>query len=862
MTMGRIVSWIRGRGAVAGFAAGALLTLAAVAVVAYLIVIDQRRSAQVLSAVLTQALRRRVEIERVTDLGPSRVVLRGRRLSAKAGWPADVKAESVEASGPLTAAARGQAAPVRVVVNRPTITRAGGSGGAGGAAMDVEGLRQTLAGLLGNPALLDLAIVGGVIQAPGSAGGDVAFDATLHKGSGEARGEIVLRGPADSRLSLGLDVRADGDTVRLDLASRGALAALSPWLPATLAERAKTAPVDLRTQIGLSPGDRAAGRASLRLGDLLALESSITFQDRTLKLTDLRAASDLALAAPVAGLEGPVKGRAEVAEGTVTWVPERGGWPEARVTLHLLDTVLPASAAGVDVRTQGVEARLALEPHDTGLVARGEVRGDRLDVGGLALAPVASPLRVDFGPGGGVSRVELAGFTARVAGSPLQGTIAYDLTRGRADARIEMSAARLDALARSLGRDWLGPSDQLRAGSLRAVVTGLDPRGWTEGTVTADIADLAFVQPAGEIGVDRTQLRATVRAGGASVGLDAVQVRGGLPFFQGLLARLQGSADVVRDGGGAGVARASLVARDAEGRDMFQAALGRPNPGLAGPVRLTLQAPALERLAPLWPSSPRQVVGSVLAELESPDLGFSAYDGHLTLRVESAELLDGRLSARDVSADVPLRRGGSPPTGGQLQAGELIGYGVVLYDLTGRAAAHDGRLALTDLLYGLYSGRGAGTVTLELAEEGPVVQTHLTGDGVRIEEFMAAYGIHGGTMTGLLRYDLRVKLAERLAAEGEFLVPDGGTVTIELLDRLLKYADADPTGVVRRALGNLRAFDYKAAEGIVRMASDGPRVSLSLRGRELFGIFPSGGVREINVQYMPIRALAQQFPGL
>src|SRR5262249_49750295 len=180
------------------------------------------------------------------------------------------------------------------------------------------------------------------------------------------------------------------------------------------------------------------------------------------------------------------------------------------------------------------------------------------------------------------------------------------------------------------------------------------------------------------------------------------------------------------------------------------------------------------------------------------------------------------------------RRGGQAPAGGSIQAGELIGYGVVLYDLTGRAAALDGRLAITDLHHGIYSGEGGGTVTLEFASGGPVVQAHLTGQGVRIEEFMAAYGIRGGTMTGLLGYDLKLKLAGgQLAADGQFLVPDGGTVTIELLDRLLKYADADPTGVVKKALGNLRGFDYKAAEGAVRTASDGLRVSLSLQGREL-----------------------------
>jgi hypothetical protein len=857
--MGRFRVWFGHLGAPAAFAAGALLTLAAVAIVVYLVFADQRRSAQVLSAALTQALKREVEIERVTDFGPSRVVLRGLRLSQKAGWPVDVKAEVVEASGPLTAAARGQAAPVHVVVSQPTVVAGGGAGGA----VDVEALRQTLASFLGSAALLDLAVVGGVIHVPGSTTGDVTFDASLHKGSGEARGDVILHGAAASRFTVALSARTEGDTVRVESGGQGAPEALSPWLPAMVSQTAPAGPADLRAQLALFPGDRAEGRVSARLGDLLAFEGALSFKDRTLRVTDIRAATDLALAAPVAGLQGAVTGRAEVADGTVTWMPERGGWPEARLTLNVLDTVLPASAVGVDVRTKGVEARLTLAPDGKGLSVRGDLRGDRVEVAGVALAPVASPLRIDLGPGGTVSWVELSGLTAQVVGAPVKASIAYDVVRGRADGRIEMPATRLDTLARGFGAGWFGPSDELHAGSVRATVTGLDPRGWSEGAVEADISRLAFRQPAGEIGIDRAQLKGTVRSGAANVTLEATQVHGGLPFFQGTLARVQGAADLARDGGGAGVARASLVARDSEGHDMFQAELGRPTAGLAGPVRLTLKAPSLERLSPLWPSVPRKVVGSAGAELESPDLGFSTYTGRVTLRVDSAELLDGKLSARDVSADVPLRRGGAAPAGGTLQVGELIGYGVVLYDLTGRASALDGRLAITDLRYGIYSGEGGGTVTLEFADSGPVVQAHLTGQGVRIEEFMAAYGIRGGTMTGLLGYDLKLKLGgDHLAADGQFLVPEGGTVTIELLDRLLKYTDADPTGVVKKALGNLRAFDYRAAEGVVRTESDGLRVSLSLKGRELFGIFPPAGVKEINVRNMPIGFLAREFPGL
>ena len=131
---------------------------------------------------------------------------------------------------------------------------------------------------------------------------------------------------------------------------------------------------------------------------------------------------------------------------------------------------------------------------------------------------------------------------------------------------------------------------------------------------------------------------------------------------------------------------------------------------------------------------------------------------------------------------------------------------------------------------------------------------------MRIEEFIAAYGIRGGTMTGLLRYDFNMRYRDgRLGADGRAVVPEGGTVTIELLDKFLAYASADPTGVVRRALGNLRAFDFRAAELTARTASDDIRVTLEMQGRSRFGIFPSR-VREINIRDMPLGFLARQFP--
>jgi hypothetical protein len=126
---------------------------------------------------------------------------------------------------------------------------------------------------------------------------------------------------------------------------------------------------------------------------------------------------------------------------------------------------------------------------------------------------------------------------------------------------------------------------------------------------------------------------------------------------------------------------------------------------------------------------------------------------------------------------------------------------------------------------------------------------------------MSAYGIRGGTMTGLLRYDVEYDYRDgRLGLNGRFEVPEGGTVNIQLLDRVLGHAAADPTGVVRRALENLRAFDYKDATAEVRSEGENIMISLGLRGRERFLVFPPR-VREINVRNMPLSFLARQFPG-
>jgi hypothetical protein len=185
---------------------------------------------------------------------------------------------------------------------------------------------------------------------------------------------------------------------------------------------------------------------------------------------------------------------------------------------------------------------------------------------------------------------------------------------------------------------------------------------------------------------------------------------------------------------------------------------------------------------------------------------------------------------------------------------------VVVRDVTTPVRVWKGRLLLNDLAYALYSGTGKGWSEVDLEPEGLRVRGEVSGAGVRIEEFMSAYGIRGGTMTGLLGYELDYDYrAGQLGVKGRFDVPEGGTVNIEILDRLLAYAEADPTGIVRGTLTNLRVFDYKRAEALVRSAGGGIRVSVTLRGRERLLIFPAP-VPEINIRNLPLSFLSRQFP--
>ena len=406
--------------------------------VVYLFVADQRRTARLTAAALSRVLGREVEIARVPQLSPGRVVLEGLRLPAGGGWPAEIRAQSVEATGSLVAAATGERGPVTVVIRKPTITL--GTGGAGGPGGGLEGLGDTLAALLAPDAIIDASLIGGSLE-QGQARAE--FDLAVKKDAEATRADLVVRGGTGPPLTVTALARLDAGAARVEMRGTGSLAPLGPWLAPAGAALLVGPPVDMALVVtlpragsaGAPPGAAPAGvdgRGRLALGDLLSLEAEGAYKDGLLRLTIGRLGLDLGLAAAAAELPWRPVGKAELTGATVSWRPGAGGLPAVAGALRVPALALPAGAVGPAVEVTGIEARLDL----VAPALRVEARADRLRVAGVEAAALVRG-RLTLTAGARPTRVEVDEWQARVPGGTLTGVAAYDVERGRLSGRAE-----------------------------------------------------------------------------------------------------------------------------------------------------------------------------------------------------------------------------------------------------------------------------------------------------------------------------------------------------------------------------------------------------------------------------------------
>lgn len=241
----------------------------------------------------------------------------------------------------------------------------------------------------------------------------------------------------------------------------------------------------------------------------------------------------------------------------------------------------------------------------------------------------------------------------------------------------------------------------------------------------------------------------------------------------------------------------------------------------------------------------------------------SVFSGHLAARVPKGEVnLGGPVVISDLGASLPLAWGGreeAPP--GAVTAESLSAFGFVLHRLRSPGRIQGSVLSLSQITYAHYGGSGRGWAESEFAGASVPLRMRLEGEGVDLATLVTEYGLTVGRITGKVGYRLTAQYsqAQGFVAAGHVASdPPGGQVNIDALKKLLAYAEADPTGILKRTLETLSVFSYQSLAGDIRVGPQGGRLSLSLQGKKRLGLFP-GPVQAINFQNIPISLLVKTF---
>jgi len=911
---------------VVGLAAGGL---------ALYVLSDQRRSGQLLSYTLREALGLEIHIERVVTAGPDRLVLKGVSVP---GTSLDLRAPEVRVEGPLLSLLTHRSGELSLTAIGLSITLPSSEPGVppvllplGIPPETLATIRETARQFLSEPFGLSLKATDGILRRGGER---TSFSLQFAKEQSQPKATLTLQignGASGSvPLSIASSLTHADDTLLMRIGVEGSPAPiLLPGLgpvratPDTRlsAETALRLPRAATVEIAgqLSAGPLSIGDLPLTRSVQLGLLATYRAEGERLEIRRLTldAGSDTHITA-----EGTLSGsqRREVMvtfrqnriDGSLVraFLPSAPGFsgiieiPDLTLSARMDGTdpipfsrmrgrlKLPALLAspGYPVSGARVDLDLSLERESGAgtIVARGLLRADSLAAGPLTIERARVPYVVRLDRTGTLLSGETRPLSGHLWGAPVTAAVVFEGGGRKISARVDGRSVDLSRWAEGAGLKDL-PWDSrspMRIASLSGTLeASLDSPGsfsFREAAVRFEGGPVEHGRPGGSppLKVERFNVKANL--GAASAGREPLRsVTGtfsiagvrGLAGLRGELAQISGRvslrAALERNPGPVEISDGLIEVFNEARRPLLRLTArpwaprsGRPFLAVAVAVELPdlsliqghlsdlsqrLEGSANARFR-LWKSSAQEPIG---------------HEGELTLRIMRGEFLQGSLTVQNLRAELPVKGEADMTTGesGEMTADVVSLYGVTLRAVRSPARVVAGMVNLSDLRYDLYGGKGSGWIEASLGNA-VTLRTRLEGEQVDLDRLVREYPIQGGTITGRLRYTIGFRYSPAQGAEvgGTMAAGEpGGTVSISFLRRLLGYAEADPTGILRQTLANLSEFPYRTLDLDVRTVGGVTRLDLKLVGKgSFFGLLPPK-VREINIKNLPLDFLVRTF---
>lgn len=273
---------------------------------------------------------------------------------------------------------------------------------------------------------------------------------------------------------------------------------------------------------------------------------------------------------------------------------------------------------------------------------------------------------------------------------------------------------------------------------------------------------------------------------------------------------------------------------------------GRVRPGALATLRVALDGGATPAAVLAVRAAPRRPVA---VDLELADLAPVSALTPWPRAFRGRARLKGELSGAG-----PLAFQGS------LEAPRLEAFGVAAEALRGPVRLQDGVLALPGMDWRQYGGTGHGWVEAPVDGRAAPARAEVRGEGIDLAALAGSWGAAGTRVTGRIRYHGggQAGVEGGMTAVVQVASEKGGSVDVEILEALLasEAVRTESTGILRRTLENLRAFEYESLEGELRWRDGAGHADLTLKGRKRLGIFP-GPVAAINIRNMPLSVLVR-----